>query len=135
MPITFNSYGIEAQYKITPNFILSGWAGLAQAEAREGANEGANANILYWAGVLSFPDLGKEGNLGGIIVGQPSKVTSNDISAFEDQDTSLLIEAFYRYQVTDQIGITLGVIVVTNPEHNNSNSTTYVGVLRTVFSF
>lgn len=132
---SYDSYGIEAEYRLSPKFILSGWAGLTQAEAKSGANEGANADIFYWAVVLSFPDLGKEGNLGGIIFGQPSKVTSNDVEAFEDPDTSYVIEAFYRYQITDRISVTPGLVVVTNPEHNDSNSTDYIGVLRTVFDF
>lgn len=135
VPVSYNSYGIEAEYRFSPNFILSGWASLTQAEAKSGANRGADADIVYWAVVLSFPDLGKEGNLGGIIFGQPSKVTSNDVEAFEDSDTSYLIEAFYRYQLTEQISVTPGLVVVTNPEHNSSNSTDYIGVIRTVFDF
>lgn len=135
VPVSYNSYGFEAQYSFSPNFSLSGWVGLTQAEAKKGANRGADADILYWAVVLSFPDLGKEGNLGGLIFGQPSKVTSNDVEAFEDKNTSFLIEAFYRYRLTDNISITPGLVVVTSPEHNNDNDTNYIGVIRTVFDF
>jgi Carbohydrate-selective porin, OprB family/S-layer homology domain len=135
VPVSYNSYGFEAQYSFSPNFSLSGWVGLTQAEAKKGANRGADADILYWAVVLSFPDLGKEGNLGGLIFGQPSKVTSNDVEAFEDEDTSFLIEAFYRYRLTDNISITPGLVVVTSPEHNDDNDTNYIGVIRTVFDF
>lgn len=135
VPVSYNSYGFEAEYRFSPKFALSGWVGLTEAEAKGGANAGADAEIVYWAVVLSFPDLGKEGNLGGIIVGQPSKVTSNDVETFEDPDTSILVEAFYRYQLTDRISVTPGLVVVTNPEHNNNNSTDYIGVIRTVFDF
>ena len=84
---------------------------------------------------LAFPDLGKKGNLGGIVVGMPSKATSNDVAAFEDRDTSIMIDAFYKYQITDNIGITPGLVVITNPDHNDDNNTIYVGMLRTNFNF
>ncbi len=134
-PVAYNSYGIETQYTLSPKIVLGGWAGFTQAEAKDGVNDGANADILYWAAVLSFPDLGKEGNLGGLVFGQPSKVINNDVGEFEDQDTSYAIEAFYRYQLNDNINITPGLIVITNPEHNADNSTDYIGAIRTVFAF
>ena len=83
---------------------------------------------------LAFPDLGKEGNLLGIVIGQPPKVTSNDLG-LTDSDTSLHLEAFYRFQATDNISITPGLVVITNPEHNSSNDTIYLGTLRTTFTF
>lgn len=134
-PVAYNSYGVEAQYTFSPNIVLGGWAGLTQATAKGGVNDGADADVLYWAVVLSFPDLGKEGNLGGLVFGQPSKVINNDVEEFEDEDTSYHIEAFYRYQLNDNISLTPGLIIITNPEHNEDNSTNYIGVLRTVFAF
>ena len=78
----------------------------------------------------------KKGNTFGFIVGMPPKVTSNDFSPREDDDgTSLHFEAFYRYRVNDNIAITPGVFVITNPEHDTDNDTQVVGVVRTVFSF
>ncbi len=65
----------------------------------------------------------------------PPKVTDNDINSREDQDTSLHLEAFYRIQATNNISITPGLLVITNPEHNDSNNTIYVGTVRTTFSF
>ena len=79
--------------------------------------------------------MGKEGNLGGLVFGQPSKVIDNEVEEFEDENTSYAIEAFYRYQFNDNINITPGLIVITNPEHNEDNSTDYIGVIRYVFAF
>lgn len=132
---TANSYGLEANFQISPRFALGGWVGYIRAEAVSGANEGANATIFNYAVNLAFLDLFKEGNLGGIVVGLPPKVTSNDIDDREDQDASLHLEAFYRFQVTKNIGITPGVLVIINPEHNKANNTIYVGTIRTTFSF
>ncbi|HBE34131.1 MAG TPA: carbohydrate porin, partial [Cyanobacteria bacterium UBA11368] len=53
----------------------------------------------------------------------------------EDDDTTYHLEAFYRIQATNNISITPGVFVLLNPEHNDNNSTIYVGTIRTTFSF
>lgn len=134
-PTTANSYGAEAAYRINSAATLSGWVGFSNARAVAGANRGATADLFNWAATLSFPDLGKQGGLGAIVVGQPSKATSNDLADREDPNTSLHLEAMYRYPVSDNVTITPGVIVITNPEHDNNNDTIYVGTIRTTFSF
>ena len=132
---TSNSYGLETSFQISSGFALGGWVGYTRAKAVSGANEGADTSILNYAITLAFPNLLKEGNLGGIVVGLPPKVTSNDVDSREDEDSSLHLEAFYRYQLTNNIGITPGILVITNPEHNKDNDTIYVGTIRTTFSF
>lgn len=130
-----NAFGVEAEYYFSPQFALSGWYYLAKAKGKGGITDGDDATVQAWAVALAFPDLGKKGNLGGIIVGMPSKTTDNDVSSREDRDTSIQIEAFYRYALNDFIDITPGIVVITNPDHNRNNDTTYLGVLRTVFKF
>ncbi len=130
-----NGYGVEAQYAFSPQFSLSGWYYYANAKAEGGFGKGANATIQSWAVALAFPDLLKKGNLGGVVVGMPSKVTQNDVRGFADRDTAIQLEAFYKVQVTDHIGITPGVVVITNPEHNRNNDTIFVGLIRTNFNF
>lgn len=132
---TSNSYGLETSFQISSNFTLGGWVGYTRAKAVSGASKGADASIFNYAVTLAFPDLFQEGNLGGVVVGLPLKVTNNDVDSREDQDTSLHLEAFYRYQVTNNIGITPGILVMINPEHNKDNDTIYVGTVRTTFSF
>lgn len=132
---TADSYGVEANFRVSPKFSIGGWAGFTQADAKSGPNQGADASIFNYAVTLAFPDLGKEGNLAGLVIGQPPKVTDNDINSREDSDTSLHLEAFYRYQVTDNISITPGLIMITNPEHNDNNNTVYLGTIRTTFTF
>ncbi|MCC5640393.1 iron uptake porin [Nostoc sp. CHAB 5844] len=148
-----NHYGIQSSYKLSDNFILSGWVGYTQAIAETNSgrnsvtntvNRGDEADIWNWAVTLGFPDLGKKGNVGGIIFGQPPKVTSNDYgpqtltatsARREDSDTSYHLEALYRYQVNSNISITPGFIILFNPEHNSNNDTIYVGTIRTTFRF
>lgn len=132
---TSNSYGLETNFQISSNFALGGWVSYTQAKVVSGDNDGADASIFNYAVTLAFPDLFKEGNLGGIVIGLPPKVTSNDIDSREDEDSSLHLEAFYRYQLTNNISITPGLLVITNPEHNKDNDAIYVGTIRTTFSF
>lgn len=135
VPTKTNSYGLTSSFRISPSVNLSGWAGLTNAEAKAGANSEANADVWNWAVALAFPDLGKKGNLGGLIFGMPPKVSSNDVLTRKDVDTSFHLEALYRYQLSDRLAITPGVIAIFNPEHNKDNSTQVVGVVRTTFSF
>jgi hypothetical protein len=133
-----DSFGAEAIFQVSPTFTLRGWFGLTQARALDLPGD-PQAEIASWAVTLGFPDLGKEGNLAGIVVGQQPQVTSNDYrvagSRYEDGDTSLHIETFYRYQFTDNIAITPGFFVITNPNGNEDNNALYVTTVRTTFSF
>ncbi|NEU72324.1 iron uptake porin [Hassallia byssoidea VB512170] len=153
-----NHYGLQTSYRFNPKFVLSGWVGYTQATAeiasgnnpaRNNVNRGDKADIWNWAVTLGFPDLGKKGNLAGIIFGQPPKVTSNDygpstftptatnriVDRRTDSDTSYHLEALYRYQVNSNLSITPGFIIIFNPEHNSNNDTIYEGIIRSTFRF
>ncbi len=130
---TTENLGFQANWRLSKNFELGGWFGSTWADQKQGGDN--SATILNWAVTLAFPDVFKEGGLGGLIVGMPPQVTDHDISALEDQDTSIHIEGFYRYPINDYISITPGFYVVTDPDHNSDNSTIVVGTLRTQFRF
>ena len=53
----------------------------------------------------------------------------------EDEATSLHFELFYRFRVNDNITVTPGLFVVTNPGHIAQNDTIYVGTIRSTFRF
>lgn len=130
-----NAYGLEASWRVTPGFAVSGWTGYTNAQALSGSNQGSGADIWNWAVTLAFPDLGRQGNLAGFVVGMPPKVTNNDIGDRTNTGTSYHLEGFYRYQLTNNVDITPGVFVILNPEHNNDNNAIWVGTLRTTFRF
>ncbi|HAN75311.1 MAG TPA: hypothetical protein DCQ51_07360 [Planktothrix sp. UBA8407] len=130
---TTENLGFQANWRIAQHFELGGWFGSTWANQKNGGND--SATIINWAVSLAFPDVLKEGGLGGLIVGMPPQVTSHDIGALEDRDTSIHIEGFYRYPLNDYIAITPGFYVVTNPDHNSNNNTIVVGTLRTQFRF
>ncbi|MEB3220137.1 MAG: iron uptake porin [Nostocales cyanobacterium 94392] len=136
--INANSFGLQGSVALNQNLFLGSWVGYTHATANDLPNK-PTANILNWALTLAIPDLGKKGNLGGIIIGQPPKLINNQYQLngeqYTDKDTSLHLEAFYRFQLNDNMTITPGIVVITNPEHNSDNDTIYLGTLRTTFNF
>ena len=133
--ISSNSYGAQASYSFSPNFVVSGWAGYTSARL---ASLG-DADIWNYAIALSFPNLGREGNLLGIIAG--IEPTLRGVRTFSGTPLSVSnsevwhIEAFYKYQLTNNISITPGVIWLINPNQISDNGNLFVGTLRTTFSF
>ncbi|MGL5878272.1 MAG: carbohydrate porin, partial [Xenococcaceae cyanobacterium] len=91
-----------------------------------------NNNNLDTVGIVGSdnadlnPDPNLENRDGNIL---PKKV------GVKDDATSLHFEVFYRFKVNDNISITPGVVVVTNPGHIEDNDTLYVGTIRTTFRF
>ncbi|WP_333304613.1 hypothetical protein [Microcoleus sp. K4-C2] len=59
---------------------------------------GGDAKAEIWNGgvTFAFPDLFSEGNVGGLIIGVPAKVTRKDIKENKDNATSLHVEALDR---------------------------------------
>jgi hypothetical protein len=135
VPFSSNSYGLQASIGISDKFVLGGWAGYTNSKVLTGVDRG-DVDIWNYAVTLGFPDLGKKGNLAGIILGMEPKVTNSTTTVVaEDSDTSYHVEAFYQYKVSDNITITPGVIWLTAPNHNNDNDDVVIGALRTTFSF
>lgn len=144
-PVVGNGYSIELDYRINRWFELGGWVGLTQARTL-GTGTRGDANIWNFAINFAFPDLGKKGNLGGIVFGMQPKLTGTSNAALataiglpdgqrEDRDTGYHIEAFYRYQLTDNLSITPGFIWLTAPNHDSRNPDAVIGVIRTTFVF
>jgi hypothetical protein len=143
VPTVNNSYGIEFSWKIAPQFVLGGWGGYTRAntlDTLDGQINRGSLDIWNWAITLAFPDLLKEGSVGGIIVGMQPWVASSNIQLpagirNTDNDTSLHIEAFYQYALTDHISITPGIIVETSPNYDSRNGSLIIGTIRTTFTF
>jgi hypothetical protein len=133
-----NLYGIGALYRINPRITVNGFVGYS-AHRYLGHGDG---QVWNWGAGLTFPDLGKKGSLGAIFVGMAPKLTglskNVDLGAGKgqvDKDTSLHVEGWYQYKLTDNIEITPGFIWVTAPDSDASNPGSLVGWLRTTFRF
>ncbi|MDJ0902595.1 MAG: iron uptake porin [Xenococcus sp. MO_188.B8] len=138
IPTVSNSYGGAFSWRLAEKFVLGGWGSYSYVgtlESGEGLNRGSQ-DIWQWAVTFAFPDLVKEGNMAGIIVGMEPWVTSSTIDALGDDDTtSVHVEAFFEYQINDNIAITPGIVWVTSPDNNSDNDDLVIGAIRTTFTF
>ncbi len=130
-----DSFGLGASFQLNPKIVLNGSVGYTNANVLSGTR--GSVDIWNWAVSLAFPDLFRKGSVAGIIVGMEPKVTnaSSRLNFLEDRDTSLHVEGFYQFQLTDNIAITPGIIWLTAPDHNSNNDGIVIGVIRTTFAF
>ncbi|MCU0547400.1 MAG: iron uptake porin [Oscillatoriaceae cyanobacterium Prado104] len=142
LPVSSNSYGLQASLKLNRRLALGGWVGytnqriLSNLVTPTGSVQRGDQKIWNWAVTLAFPDLLKEGDVAGILVGMEPRVTSSTNRTLpEDKDTSLHIEGFYQFKLSDNISVTPGLIWLSAPDHNNDNSDLVIGVVRTTFTF
>ncbi|MFG3818332.1 iron uptake porin [Limnothrix redekei] len=131
--ISSDSLGLSWAWKASPKFQLNGWLSYTSADLIQDDKTGE-----LWSGalLLGFPDLFKEGNFGGFVVGfEPYLTDLDDLNDEFSQDLPLHFELFYKAQVTDNISITPGLIWLTAPNQDANNSDQVIGVLRTTFVF
>ncbi len=132
VPTSANHYSVLASGKLGPSTTLSGWAGLTNAN-REGA--GGSADIFNGAATLAFDNIGGAGNTLGFVVGLPPKVTGSSVAARVNRDTPIHLETFYKYQISKNLYVTPGLVMILNPEGNAANPTLFLGTIRTTFNF
>ena len=125
-------YSLSANYQLSPQISISGWVGAT--DARREAVGGGSAKIGNIALTLVITDVGGVGNTLGFVVGIPPKLIDRS-NGSSDLGTSLHLEALYRIKIDNNLEITPSILLITNPEHNSSNSPIYVGSIRTTFRF
>ena len=144
VPTSSNSYGAQFSFALSDRIIIGGWGGLSKVRTLDEVTvDGQNVargsqDIWNWAATLAFPDLIKEGSMGGIVVGMEPWVakSSIDTEGFDDDaERALHAEAFYEYRLNDNIAITPGIIYVNKPDNNSDNDDLFIGTLRTTFAF
>jgi hypothetical protein len=143
----FNTHAVGATvaWRVNENLELGGWGGFSYSQP---VNLSGSVETTNWMVFAALPNLGGAGNLGGILVGQPPKITSSNLPEgfnfpnFSDggtpggrSDTSLHLELFYRAQLNDRFSLTPGLVVILNPDHNAANDPLIVGALRGTFRF
>jgi hypothetical protein len=134
-PLVTNSYGGELAFRLSDNISLSGFATYTKATFI-GLGTG---DIWTYGGGVAFADFGKKGNVLGLFAGvEPTlRGLSPNVRPADgfSRDNELHFEGFYKYQVTDNISVTPGIIWLTAPGQNDNNPDAVIGTLRTTFTF
>ncbi|BAZ70083.1 MAG: iron uptake porin [Pelatocladus maniniholoensis HA4357-MV3] len=126
-----NSYGLSAAFRPSDRFSVSGFVSYHDVS---GNGSGDDFEAWSYALGVAFPDLGKKGNVLGILAGA-EPYSRNRFANVDDGDVPYHFEGFYKYQVSDNISITPGVIWVTSPGQDSNNDDAIIGTLRTTFTF
>jgi Carbohydrate-selective porin, OprB family/S-layer homology domain len=94
-------------------------------------------DIWSYQATLAFRDFGAKGSTLGILAGVLPYAAGVPVGVGDqiNQDNSFLVEGFYKFQVSDNISVTPGLIWISNPGNDDNNSDTFVGAIRTTFSF
>ncbi|MEM9274128.1 MAG: iron uptake porin [Cyanobacteria bacterium P01_F01_bin.143] len=130
--INHDTFAGQFQFDLGSKVSLRGWFGYTDSQT---SDTDIDQDTLTYAGVLAFPDLMKEGNLGAIIVGAEPYVTKIDGDDPSSDDVPLHVEAFYKYQINKNVSITPGLIYINNPNQDSDNDDIFIGALRTTFKF
>lgn len=148
-----DAIGATINWRPNPYVNLGAWGGYTTSNAvNEAIVNSGTVETTNWLVYLNFPDLFKQGDLAGIYIGQPPKITSSNLlfdnipssiglpntlrgAAGAQPDTTTQVELFYRYRLTNNITITPGVIFIFNPLQTASSDTITIGTIRTTFSF
>ncbi|MBW4519550.1 MAG: iron uptake porin [Scytolyngbya sp. HA4215-MV1] len=147
-PLKTNAFGATVAWRISRSLTLGAWGGYTNSYL---PGEDGNVETVNWMAFLNLPNLGGRGNLGGLYIGQPPRITSSDLpvgrnvpdfvsnggigEAGDQPSSTTHIEAFYRIRLTNNISVTPGVIFVINPRNNSENDNITIGAIRTTFSF
>ncbi|NEU75670.1 iron uptake porin [Hassallia byssoidea VB512170] len=146
-PLQTNAVGATVNWQISSRLTLGAWGGYTNSYIPGRSGNVETTNYMVY---LNFPDLFRKGNLGGIYIGQPPKITSSDLPVGNNvpdfintglgrrggqPGTTTQIEAFYRFQLTDNITITPGIIHILEPGHTPDSDPITIGILRSSFTF
>ncbi len=146
-PLQTNAVGATVNWQISPRLTLGAWGGYTSSYIPGKSGNVETTNYMVY---LNFPDLFRRGNLGGIYIGQPPKITSSNLPtgnnvpdlintglgrAGGQPGTTTHIEAFYRFQLTDHISLTPGIIYILEPGHTASSDPITIGIVRSTLTF
>lgn len=142
-----HAIGGTFSWRVSDRLIAGGWGGGTFSRIPDTAGE---VTTLNWMGFLNFPDLFGKGNLGGLYVGQPPRITNSTLPTGKNipsllaggtgtsggqPGTTIHTEAFIRYRLNDWMSITPGLIVIFNPANTSTSDPVVIGAIRTTFNF
>jgi hypothetical protein len=140
---TVNSYGLEATMNIAQWLTFSAYGNYSNVSF-QGVG---NGDIWSYGAGFAFPDLFKEGNvlgifaavqpyIGGINLFANDPLTGQQIFVPLGTQNPVSVEVFYKYQISDNLSLTPGIIWISNPSQTNLNQDdAVIGTIRGTFTF
>jgi hypothetical protein len=134
-----NSYGTQLAWRVSDAISFSGFFSYTDLRVPNGGfvpGSSGDDEIWSWGAGVAFPDLGKEGSVLGIFGGAQPYLGGAGLGVNgNNREVPYHIEAFYKYQVTDNISLTPGIIWLTNPNQRSGEDDAIIGTIRTTFTF
>ena len=127
-----NTYGGQVNFKFGSIEIGGGLAYVPIRRIGVG-----DYDIWSYQATLAFRDFGAKGSTLGVLAGvlpYASGIPSG-LPGPINQHNSFLVEGFYKFQVSDNISVTPGIIWIRDPGNDKNNSNSVVGAIRTTFNF
>ncbi|MBD2386059.1 iron uptake porin [Cylindrospermum sp. FACHB-282] len=132
-PAQIHAVNASMKWQLTNQVVFSLWGGAVITDSVK--SDAVALSTTYQASLGLYDPFGRKGDLFGLIIGQPLKLNNGYLIANIDRGNSTHYEVFYRYLVNDNIAITPGFFIVTDPGHISRNNDIFVGAIRTTFSF
>ncbi|MBV5261329.1 S-layer protein [Synechococcus moorigangaii CMS01] len=130
-PTEINAYGLQGKLDLSDRISLAAYGMFVDAQS---AGTDFEEEIWSYGLGVGFNDLGKEGNVLGLFAGAPPYVGGPATEG--GGRTPIQIEGFYKYQLTDGISITPGIIWLNDTAENAfDEESAWIGTLRTTFTF
>jgi Carbohydrate-selective porin, OprB family/S-layer homology domain len=128
-----NNYGAQISWRFLDNVSFSAFGTYGDIQGVGDSNFASE----YWTygGGFAVADLGKEGSVLGIFAGVQPYLGDGGLAQGGNNRNPIHVEAFYKYQLTDNISITPGVIWISDPEQIDGSNDSIIGTLRTTFTF
>jgi hypothetical protein len=90
-------------------------------------------DVWSYQATLAIRDVGGPGNMIGFLAGVAPYAAG--VTFGPDDKNSFTAELFYKLQISDNISITPGIIYIDSPDNDLQNDATFVGAIRTTFTF
>jgi ribosomal protein L21E len=122
--VAVNAYWRPSERSVIPS--ISAGYGYNDVSGRARSTDATDSQS--WFVGLQWDDAFVAGNSAGVAVGQPANAEGLSSDA-------LMLEFFYKYQVTDNISVTPAVFYVSNDAGQRGNASEWGAVVQTTFKF
>ena len=130
-PTVSNAYGLEVFWQPQQKFGIGGRVGYTDIKAINHED----GEIWNYSFSLVFPDFGQENNLGGIIIGAQPYLANWGKNTNFPSDIPWHLEGFYKWQISDQVSLTPGLIWNFNPNQDQTEANIFTSTMRMTVTF